>query len=148
MLTLYGDSPLDQSGKHVSVSIIWKMLEMHHMPHLSCFHGETAAMYPLANKMYYVAGCKYDGDCSCGYFGRQPLSVWRVELTGPPVNFTRIVQKPHILTEKYRLRAPAAIVSVGPLRNKGNSMNALPVAKQTRKKKGSKSSNGKSPCTF
>jgi hypothetical protein len=148
MLTLYGDSPLDQSGKRASASIIWKMLETHHMPRLSCFHRETAAMYPLANKMYYVAGCKYDGDRSCGYFSRQPLSAWQVELTGPPVNFTWIVQKSHILTEKYCLHAPAAIVSVGPLRNKGNSMNASPVAKQTHKKKGTKSSNGKSPCTF
>jgi hypothetical protein len=148
MLTLYSDSPLDQSGKHASVSIIWKMLKMHHMPCLSCFHGETAATYPLANKMYYVAGCKYNGDRSCGYFGRQPLSARRVELTGPPVNFTWIVQKPHILTEKYCLHDPAAIVSVGPLRSNGNSPNTSPVTKQTRKKKGTKSSNGKSPCTF
>jgi hypothetical protein len=115
------------------------------MPHLSCFHGETAATYPLANKMYYVAGCKYDSDCSCGYFGIRPSSARQAGLTGPPVNFTWIIQKPHILTEKYRLRTPAAIASVGPLRNKQNSPNTSRLAKQTRKKKGTKSGNGKSP---
>jgi hypothetical protein len=100
------------------MSIIWKMLEMHHILHLLCFHSETATTYPLANKMYYVAGCKYDGDHSCGYFGMQPSFARWAGLTGPPVNFTQIVQKPHILTEKYRLCAPVAIAFIGPLRNK------------------------------